>query len=112
MKALVHLTDGSAEDRDVALRSVAALRRNEELGLEDVVLFAHRDGIRLVTEDSTDGDRVVDLIERGVTVRASATCFDARDLPRETLPGVELVQSGVGELVRLQSEGYHYVKVP
>jgi len=34
------------------------------------------------------------------------------NLPREALPGVEVVPSGVSELVRLQSEGYSYVKIP
>lgn len=112
MDAVVHLTSDSPEDVDFALRCAAALRGNEDLALDDVTLLAHRDAIRLVADDSLDGDRVSDLVDRGVTVRAGATCFDARGLPRAALPGVELVPSGVAELVRLQSEGYHYVKVP
>lgn len=112
MKTVVHLTGEAPADRDFALRCAAALRRNEALGPPVVVLLAHRDGVRLVTPDSPDRERVADLIDAGVVVRAGATCLDARDLPRETLSGVELVPSGVSELVRLQSEGHEYVKVP
>ncbi|SFR47782.1 DsrE family protein [Halogeometricum limi] len=113
MKAVVHLTSSAEADREFALRCAAALRRNEELSVEDVTILAHRDGISLVTADAAERDAVAELVEDGVTVKAGATCFDARDVPRsEALPGVELVPSGVGELVRLQSAGYHYVKVP
>lgn len=112
MNAVVHLTGDSPADRDFALRCAAALRRNESLGPPAVTLLAHRDGVRLVAPDSPERGRVADLIDAGVAVRAGATCLDARDLPREVLSGVELVSSGVSELVRLQSEGYQYVKVP
>jgi intracellular sulfur oxidation DsrE/DsrF family protein len=45
-------------------------------------------------------------------MKADASCFDALDVHREALPGVEIVPSGVAEVVRLQSEGYNYVKIP
>lgn len=112
MNALVHLTSDSVEDRDFARLCTDLLKQNDALELEDVTLLAHRDGVWLVTEDSPQKDEVTELIEQGVTVKAGASCLDARDLPRDVVPGVELVPSGVVELVRLQSKGYHYVKVP
>jgi len=112
MNALIHLTGDSEDDRDFALQCASVLRQNDDLSLEDVTLLAHRDGVRLVTPDSQQNEEVVELIEKGVTVKAGATCFDARDMPRDVLPGVELVASGVSELIQLQSEGYHYAKVP
>ena len=112
MNSLVHLTSDSEDDREFALQCASVLRHNEELSLDDVTLLAHRDGVRLVTPDSPQKDEVIELIEEGVTVKAGATCFDARDMPRDVLSGVELVPSGVSELVQLQSEGYQYAKVP
>ncbi|KTG10982.1 hypothetical protein AUR64_07375 [Haloprofundus marisrubri] len=112
MKAVVHLTGEGEADRDFAIRCASALRRNEELALDEITLLAHRDGVRLVTPDAPERSRVAELIETGVSVKAGSTCLDARNLPRDVLPGVELVPSGVSELVRLQSEGYEYVKIP
>ena len=112
MNVLVHLTSDSREDRDFARLCAAVLNQNEELDLEDVTLLVHRDGIRLVTEDSPQKDDVEELLEMGITVKAGASCFDARDLPRDVISGVELVPSGVVELAKLQSDGYQYVKVP
>jgi hypothetical protein len=71
-----------------------------------------RRAVRLVVPDSPLADDVADLIDRRITVSAGATCFDALDLPREALPGVGIVPSGVSEVVRLQSEGYNYVRIP
>lgn len=112
MNALVHLTSDSIQDRDFARLCAAVLEHNTDLELEDGTLLAHRDGVRFVTDDSPQKDEVAELLEKGVTVKAGASCLEARDLPRDVVPGVELVSSGVVELVRLQSEEYHYVKVP
>lgn len=112
MKAVIHLTSDSDADREFAMRCATALRNNDALGVEAVTLLAHRDGVWLVTDDSPAKDAVTGLLERGVTIKAGGTCLDARNIPRTVLPGVELVSSGVSELVRLQAEGYHYVKVP
>ena len=112
MNALVHLTSDAIDDRAFARLCAVVLEENEALDLEDITLLAHRDGVWLVAEDSPQRDEVAELIERGVTVKAGASCLDARDIPREVVPGVELVPSGVVELIRLQSRGYHYVKVP
>ena len=94
MKALVHLTSDSVGDRDFSRLCSIVLQQNDELELEDVTLLAHRDGIWFVTENSPQKEEVAELIEKGVTVKAGASCLDARDLPRDVDPGVELVPSG------------------
>lgn len=94
------------------MRCVSLLSQHDELTHETVTLLPHRNAVRLVAPDSPYDSDVRELLEREVSVTAGATCFDANDLPREALPGVEIVPSGVSELVRLQSEGYNYVKIP
>lgn len=112
MKTLLHITSDEEVHFGHAIRAALLLQRDEELPHEDVTLLAHRWGVRMVTPDSPIADEILDLIENGITVKAGTTCFDANDLPREALSGVEIVPSGTRELVRLQSEGYHYVKIP
>lgn len=112
MNTLLHLTSDEEAHVRHTMRSAVLLAGHEELVHESVVLLAHRTAVRTVLPDSRYADEVADLLERGVTVRAGATCFDALERPREALPGVEVVPSGVSEVVRLQSLGYNYVKVP
>ncbi|MUV61326.1 DsrE family protein [Halobacterium sp. CBA1126] len=53
----------------------------------------------------------MDLIDRGVTVKQYSNTIEGADISEDDLiGGVELVSSGVGELTRLQNEGYAYIK--
>ncbi|WP_254272370.1 DsrE family protein [Haloarcula marina] len=113
MYAFVHLTSNDEADRQHALRSVTVLGANESLALDDVTLLLHRDAVEMVRPDAPDREWLVDLVADDLTAVVGETCLDARDIAHEDVPdGVELVDSGVSEVVRLQSAGYHYVKIP
>jgi hypothetical protein len=112
MQTLIHLTSDDAGDFEHAMRCALLLARHDDLPHENVTLLVHRRGARIVLPDSPHADAVADLLDAGVTVTVGATCLDALDRPHEALPGVRLVPSGVSEVVRRQSAGYHYVKVP
>lgn len=112
MKTLIHLTSDNEADVGHALRSSSLLLNHDDLSHEAVVLLPHRWGVKSFTPDSPLIDKIIDVIEQGVTVRAGATCFDANDLPRVAIDGIEIVPSGISEVVRLQSEGYNYLKIP
>lgn len=112
MRTLLHITSDDEGDFGHAIRYASLLNQHDELSHEDVTLLPHRRGVRSVAPNSPLGEDIADLIELGVSIKAGATCFDANDLPREALPDVEIVPSGVSEVVRLQSRGYNYVKIP
>lgn len=112
MNTLIHVTSADDGDFAHALRSASVLLGHDELPHQDVTIVPHRQAVRFVTPDSPMAADVHEAIERGVTITAGATCFEATDRPREALAGVTIVPSGVSEVVRLQSEGYNYVKVP
>ena len=112
METLLHLTSDDEGDWGHAIRSASLLVRHDELRHDDVTLLPHRRGIKLVLPTSPLAADVADLLEQDVTVKAGATCFDALGEPREALDGVEIVPSGVAEVVRLQAAGYLYVKIP
>ncbi|MFC6974550.1 DsrE family protein [Halomicroarcula sp. GCM10025709] len=113
MDAVIHLTSDAEADRRHALRCATVLRDNDALDLADVALLLHRDGVRLATPASPEYDWLVELLGSGVTVTLGTTCLDAREIPHDAVPaGVELVPSGVSELVSRQAAGAHYVKIP
>ncbi|WP_424002589.1 DsrE family protein [Haloarcula salina] len=113
MSAVIHLTSAAEDDQQHALRCAAVLRDNESLALDDVTLLLHREGVWIATTDSPERDRLVELLDSGVSATIGTTCLDARDIPHDDVPaGIDLVDSGVSELVRLQSAGHEYVKIP
>lgn len=112
MKTLLHLTSDDEADFGHAIRSARLLIDHADLVHEDVTLLPHRRAIRLVATDSPMADEIADLLDRGVTVKGGETCFDATGREPRGLPGVQLVPSGVSEVVRLQAAGYNYVKIP
>ena len=112
MKTVIHLTSDDEDDWGHAVRSARQLAANEWLAHDDLTLLPHRAGVRIVSPDSTHAAAVRELIDQGVTVTVGESCLDALDMRRRTLEGVETVSSGVTELVRLQSDGYNYVKIP
>lgn len=112
MKTVLHLTSDDEGDWGHAIRSASLLSSHSDLPHEDVALVPHRHGLGVILPESPLAADVNDLIAQGVTIRAGATCFDALGVPREALPGVKIVPSGVSEVVKLQENGYHYVKIP
>ena len=112
VNTVIHLTSDDGDDWGHAIRSARQLVDNEWLAHDGVTLLPHRAGVRIVARDSTHADEVRDLLDRGVAVTVGESCLDALDLRGDTLAGVETVSSGVTELVRLQSEGHNYVKIP
>ena len=112
MKTVLHLTSDDEGDWGHAVRSASLLHHHDDLRHEDIALVPHRHGVKVLLPESPFSTEISELITEGVTVKAGASCFEALGVPRKTLPGVEVVPSGVAEVVRLQSEGYNYVKIP
>ncbi|QKQ98300.1 hypothetical protein GKQ38_02090 [Candidatus Nanohaloarchaea archaeon] len=54
---------------------------------------------------------IQDLLDQGVEVKACSNSLESRNITEEDLiEGVSPVSSGVGELTRLQDNGYAYVR--
>lgn len=112
MKTVLHITSDEESHFKHAIRCASLLCQHDELLHQDVTILPHRRGIRLVSADSPLSEDIQEVVEQGVRIKAGSTCFDANNLPHKAVSGVEIVPSGVSELVRLQSEGYNYVKIP
>ena len=95
---------------EAALRNV----RNTaaDLGPDaEVALVAHGPGIGLVTGETGLQDQVEELVKEGVQVLACRNTMTRLQIPEDRLlPRVEIVTSGIGELVRRQHEGWAYVR--
>lgn len=79
-------------------------------GLE-VEVVAHGAGLDLLLPGGPAAAVIGDLQDRGVVFRACANTLRSRELePGDLLAGVLTVPSGVGAIVRRQSQGWSYLR--
>lgn len=110
MKAVFHHSNDESGLHDRVVGNVANLLDDETVELDDVAVVANSGGLELLLEDSPQSDRVNALQRRGVRFKQCRNTIEGADVaPTDLIDGVELVSSGVGELTRLQADGYAYI---
>lgn len=110
-RVLFHLDEADRAKHEAVLRNVSNVL--EDLGPErtQIELVAHGPGLDLLTGKTGLAEGVQRVAERGVIVAACQNTRRERQIaPEELLPGVTLVSSGIGEIVRREAEGWLYVR--
>lgn len=105
-----HLASGDQDKQELVLTLAENLTKDETIDMDDVAVLAQAEGIEPVKSDGEGSDHVRSLIEQGITVKACSNTLSMFDLDASDLvEGTETVSSGVGELTRLQNDGYAYI---
>ncbi|PSR22552.1 MAG: hypothetical protein C7B45_06400 [Sulfobacillus acidophilus] len=105
-----HVNDAEPDRHKSVLRNVRNLLDDmPDLNIEVVL---HGDGVVLAISETTSvAQDVLDLQQRGVVIAVCQNTLRQKQISESALlPGMTLVPSGQGELVRKQLEGYAYVK--
>lgn len=111
MRAVFHHSNDDPELHERLLSNVANLIEDGTIPLERVALVTNSGGLDLVVTDSEYRDRVQSLMDDGVDFKQCKNTLQDAGLDEDDLiEGIEIVSSGVGELTRLQSEGYAYLR--
>ena len=109
-RVLIHFDESDEKKQAFVLRNVRNML--EDLGADQtlVKLVAHGPGVDIFLDQSAVPDGVEELRARGVLMLACRNTMRERNIAHERLlPGIQLVPSGMGELVRGQLEGWIYV---
>ena len=111
MQTVFHLIADDPQQQQTALSIAENLTKDDSVEIDDVAIVAQADGIEPLTVGGDGSDTVESLLESGLSVKACSNTLDLKDLAESDLvDGVETVPSGGGELTRLQSEGYAYIR--
>jgi uncharacterized protein len=111
MKAVFHHSNDDPELHDRIVSNIANLLDDETIDLDAVALVANSGGLSLLLKNSVHREQVETLLDRGVRFKQCHNTIDGTAIVKDDLiDGVELVPSGVGELTRLQNDGYAYIK--
>ena len=111
MQTVFHLIAADPQQQRTALTIAENLTEDDSVEIDDIAIVAQGDGIEPLTAGGDGSDMVESLLESGLSVKACSNTLDLKDLAESDLvDGVEPVPSGGGELTRLQSEGYAYIR--
>ncbi len=109
-QTVFHLTAGDADEQELVLTLTENLTKDDTIDMDEVALVAQAEGIDPLTVGSDGESQIRSLIENGVSVKACSNTLDMFDIDEsELVEGVETVSSGVGELTRLEHDGYAYI---
>lgn len=110
-KAVFQVSDNDSQRWNLALNNVK--NAMAELASEgaQIELVAFGPGIVMLKGDSPFAQRIAELRQSGVQVRACEhTMTSMRLVAADMLPDIALVPSGVGELIKKQGQGYAYIR--
>ena len=111
MKTVFHLISDDRDDQKTTLTLAGNLLEDDSVDVDDIVVVAQAGGIAPVTVGDSGEAEVRELMEGGVTFKACSNTLEMMDIDEDELvEGVETVPSGVGELTRLQNDGYAYIR--
>ena len=111
MQTAFHLTSGDEDRQKTVLTIAENLSDDESIEMDDIAVVAQAEGIDPFTRDGTHGDTVRELLDAGIEFNTCSNTLDMKDLEdHDLVEGVETVSSGVGELTRLQDDGWAYVR--
>jgi len=92
--------------------SLASIRNLVAATGAEVETVFHQDAVEALVKDSPHEGEVRELIRRGVKIAACSIALKTFGISAERLiNGVEVMDSGVAEIVRKQEEGWTYLRL-
>ena len=108
---IVHVDDNDPKRLNLAFNNVA----NYSAAIEEefrVVMVTNGPAVQLFTKEHAElAARGAQLMVAGLTIRACKNALKAFNIdPADLWEGVEVTDAGIVEVVKLQREGYAYIR--
>ena len=112
MEAVFHVDTADGAVFSLALGNIANYLAALPDAARRVTLLANGKAVVLFRQGGHPEENALrELLDRGVTVAVCANALKKNGMDRSELPeGCTVVPAGIVELVRLQNEGYAYIK--
>ena len=112
MKTVLHISDDDTRKVSELLGNIRNLREDSSVDNEATVVLMNGDAVNTALGDSEAAEFFREELENMVSFRVCSNSLKGRDIePEDLLQGIEVVESGVGELTKLQSEGFSYIRL-
>lgn len=110
-QVVVHVDEADPTRHQMALGNVLNLLADLGDQVRAVEVVANGPGLDMFVSGAASAPMVESCREKGVGLSACANTLRSRHLDTSALlDGVEVVSSGIGQVVRRQAEGWQYVR--
>ena len=110
-KVVFQVSDADPAKWHLALNNVRNVQQDLGVDKVQVEIVAYGPGIGMLTLDSPVSGRIAEALKRRVKVVACENTMTAQKLTRADMtPGIGYVTAGVVELIKLQGEGWAYIR--
>lgn len=110
MKTVFHVTEETRVQG--AVNGAVNLLLDKTVDSEEVVIVANGGAVRGFMVSGRMEEFALKALEKGIKLRVCNNSLLGLRIDRSRLiDGVEIVSSGVGELTRLQSTGFAYIRI-
>lgn len=112
-RLVIQVSDASPATWNLALNNAKNVQQEQALGPQNVQvqIVAYGPGLPMLKWTSVVGPRVAQAVKSGVTVVACGVTMRKMHLTKDDmLPNLVYVPSGVPYIMKLQQEGYSYIR--
>ena len=113
-KLVIQVSTDDPRTQKIALNNAVNLQKHYGIDNIEIEIVAYGPGLGLVSENSSQKDRVASLVEYDITFSACENTMNAIEKKTGDKPtlidGVERVTAGVARIIELQEQGYAYVR--
>ena len=110
-KVIFSVTDNDKGKWNLVFNNATAVQRNVGPKDIDVEVVVWGPGINMLKLESVVGNRVDEMIAKGIKVVAcETTMHELKITPQDMLPSIGYVPGGVIELMQKQQQGWAYVR--
>jgi len=112
MKTVLHINSGEASKQSELLANIQNLKEDETVEVDDIQVVVNSNAIEMVKKDSEASEFIRKFISSGVVFNACSNSLENLGIKnKEVIEDIKTVESGIGKLNKLQSEGYNYIKI-
>lgn len=112
---VAHVTTDEVNGWQMALRNLANLARDESVQTrpEQIQVVVNGPAVRFLLASAPESASIAQMTEAGVAVKVCGNSLERFDYDPDSLAaGVEVIGSGVAEVLRAQQHGAHLLKLP
>jgi intracellular sulfur oxidation DsrE/DsrF family protein len=111
LKVVFQVSDNDSGKWNLTLNN--AFNAQREFGADkiDIEIVAYGPGINMLKFDSSVSGRIMEALQKGIRIEACQNTMRGMKLtPKDMLPNIGYVPSGVGEIIMKEQEGYAYIR--
>ena len=112
MKTVFHLSTDSSDKVSEMLGNIKNLWDDDGADMESTAAVLNADAVKIAEQESEASEFLEPMVEAGLDLKICSNSLSGIEADRDDMiEGIEVVSSGVGELNRLQEDGYNYIRI-